>query len=151
MILICLCMCTNHPHDLVTAKKNHKTPNRGNMNFTLPVNAVDPLNIPKQPSPLKSAQQGLHDPHVLKTNITLRYQSCYLESSLFLLDSCWKVTEVRGGHVSCCAVANSWRGCERGRATDGSTHTLIHCSIQHTHKSGLSWFNAEGKLYFIVG
>lgn len=40
------------------------------MNFTLPVNPVNSLNIPKQPPALQSAQSGLHDPHVLKTNIT---------------------------------------------------------------------------------
>lgn len=94
------CICTN----CANSTKDHKT-RKMKHELALPVSAINSLNISNRPHPLSRNAEGLCDQHVLKTNITLGCQSCYLESSLFLLDFCYKVTEVRGRHAACCAVA----------------------------------------------
>lgn len=91
-------------------------------------------------SPLKPAQKGLHDPHVLKTNMTLHYRSRYLDSSLFLLGSCWQVTEVRCGHVSYCAAAVFIVG-EDVKEEDSVTSAQSQMEAL-THMKKIIWFIA---------
>lgn len=55
---------------LKSHNKNHKTSGRVDLNFTLPGDAVDPLNILGDLALQTPAQRGLRDRHVLQTNIT---------------------------------------------------------------------------------